>query len=291
MVADPDFLDQLYRYGVFVAFGLSAVAYVALSAARLGVTRSRRRERPDGLRRDLPDRPAAAAGDRADPAGGAAGLLARVDVRLPHPLGGAVRHLRADARGDRADHRRPVRDQPGHARPERHRLAVRDAQRGLRQPHDLRDRARRLGAPRAGPQADDARRDRARDPRDQGARRGPRDRDAGGRGADPVGAGRQARRLDGRLRAEGARAGRPQGRRVHPPARRPGDPRVDARARARRRGGGRPRPGLAGRLRRRAGLRRRRPRPRARPVPLVRRDGRQPRRRPRPPLRGARRDP
>ena len=56
---------------------------------------------------------------------------------------------------------------------------------------------------------------------------------------------RQARRLDGRLRAEGARAGRAQGRRVHPPARRPGDPRVDARARARRRGGGRPRPGLA----------------------------------------------
>ena len=31
MVADPNFLDQLYRYGVFVAFGLSAVAYVALS--------------------------------------------------------------------------------------------------------------------------------------------------------------------------------------------------------------------------------------------------------------------
>ena len=61
---------------------------------------------------------------------------------------------------------------------------------------------------------------------------------------DPVGAGRQARRLDGRLRAEGARAGRPQGRRVHPPARRPGDPRVDGRARTRGRGGGGPRPGL-----------------------------------------------
>ena len=36
VVADPDFLDQLYRYGVFVAFGLSAVAYLALSSARLG---------------------------------------------------------------------------------------------------------------------------------------------------------------------------------------------------------------------------------------------------------------
>jgi NCS1 family nucleobase:cation symporter-1 len=31
VVADPNFLDQLYRYGVFVAFALSAVAYVALT--------------------------------------------------------------------------------------------------------------------------------------------------------------------------------------------------------------------------------------------------------------------
>jgi len=30
VVADPDFLDQLYRYGVFVAFGLAAAAYAAL---------------------------------------------------------------------------------------------------------------------------------------------------------------------------------------------------------------------------------------------------------------------
>ncbi len=36
VVADPNFLDQLYRYGVFVAFGLSAISYVGLSAARLG---------------------------------------------------------------------------------------------------------------------------------------------------------------------------------------------------------------------------------------------------------------
>ena len=31
VVADPNFLDQLYRYGVFVAFGISAVAYVAMT--------------------------------------------------------------------------------------------------------------------------------------------------------------------------------------------------------------------------------------------------------------------
>jgi len=35
VVADPDFLDQLYRYGVFVAFGLSAVTYVALTRLRV----------------------------------------------------------------------------------------------------------------------------------------------------------------------------------------------------------------------------------------------------------------
>jgi NCS1 family nucleobase:cation symporter-1 len=33
VIADPDFFDQLYRYGVFVAFGLSAIAYVGLSLA------------------------------------------------------------------------------------------------------------------------------------------------------------------------------------------------------------------------------------------------------------------
>jgi NCS1 family nucleobase:cation symporter-1 len=34
VIADPDFLDQLYRYGVFVAFGISAFTYAALSLAR-----------------------------------------------------------------------------------------------------------------------------------------------------------------------------------------------------------------------------------------------------------------
>jgi NCS1 family nucleobase:cation symporter-1 len=36
VIADPDFLDQLYRYGVFVAFALSAVTYVALSRLQAG---------------------------------------------------------------------------------------------------------------------------------------------------------------------------------------------------------------------------------------------------------------
>ncbi|HTE62561.1 MAG TPA: cytosine permease, partial [Solirubrobacteraceae bacterium] len=36
VIADPGFFDQLYRYGVFVAFGLSAITYVALSRAQSG---------------------------------------------------------------------------------------------------------------------------------------------------------------------------------------------------------------------------------------------------------------
>jgi cytosine/uracil/thiamine/allantoin permease len=34
VVADPNFLDQLYRYGVFVAFGLAAVSYYAMSVTQ-----------------------------------------------------------------------------------------------------------------------------------------------------------------------------------------------------------------------------------------------------------------
>ena len=33
VVADPNFLDQLYRYGVFVAFGLAAVSYSLMAQA------------------------------------------------------------------------------------------------------------------------------------------------------------------------------------------------------------------------------------------------------------------
>jgi NCS1 family nucleobase:cation symporter-1 len=36
VVANPDFLDELYRYGVFVAFGLSAIAYIGLMRAQSG---------------------------------------------------------------------------------------------------------------------------------------------------------------------------------------------------------------------------------------------------------------
>jgi nucleobase:cation symporter-1, NCS1 family len=36
VVADPNFLDDLYRYGIFVTFGIAAVVYLALNAAARG---------------------------------------------------------------------------------------------------------------------------------------------------------------------------------------------------------------------------------------------------------------
>ena len=38
VIADPNFFDQLYRYGVFVAFGLSALTYVALTRLQAPAT-------------------------------------------------------------------------------------------------------------------------------------------------------------------------------------------------------------------------------------------------------------
>jgi nucleobase:cation symporter-1, NCS1 family len=35
IIADPNFFDELYKYGVFVAFGLAAVTYVALMRAEI----------------------------------------------------------------------------------------------------------------------------------------------------------------------------------------------------------------------------------------------------------------
>ena len=35
IVADPGFFDELYKYGVFVAFGLAALTYGALMRAKV----------------------------------------------------------------------------------------------------------------------------------------------------------------------------------------------------------------------------------------------------------------
>jgi cytosine/uracil/thiamine/allantoin permease len=38
VITDPDFFDQLYRYGVFVAFGLSALTFVTLTRLQAPAT-------------------------------------------------------------------------------------------------------------------------------------------------------------------------------------------------------------------------------------------------------------
>ena len=84
------------------------------------------------------------------------GFELRVDVRQPHPVAGAVRHLQPDPRRDAQRHRRADGHQPGDARLDRHGQPVRHAQRDVRQPHGVRHRPRRLGGARHQRQADDA---------------------------------------------------------------------------------------------------------------------------------------
>ena len=66
------------------------------------------------------------------PPGRVARVHPRVDVRLAHPVAGALRHLLADARRDRADGRRADGDQPGDPRLDGAGVAVRHAQRDVR---------------------------------------------------------------------------------------------------------------------------------------------------------------
>ena len=178
---------------------------------------------------------------RAHAAGRGARLPLRVDVRLPHPVAGAVRDLCADARGDGADHRRPLRHEPGDPRPDGDRLAVRDAQRGCSAT------ARSAGSAAATRRGACSARKPTTLAETEGAMHIIKELAEGRPIYTPAGEvpipwvrDGQARRVAGRLRAEGARARRAQGRRLHPPARRPGDPAVDRRARACGGGGGRP---------------------------------------------------
>ena len=194
-----------------------------------------------------------------------------------------------DALRDRADHGRPLRHQPGDARPDRHGLGVRDAQRHVRQPHGLRHRARRLGRCACW------RASRRRSPRPSGRSTRSASSPRGARSRGPT-----APRCASRGSATGGwRSGWP------PTARRrwrssAAAPTASCSRWPTRRSCAGPSPHVreaaeeAGRdpdditvLVCAPGLRRRRHRPRARPVPLVRRHGRQPRRRDRRALRRA----
>ena len=202
-----------------------------------------------------------------------------VDVRLAPPLGGAVRHPLGDPRRDEPGDRRPVRHQPRHAGLDGDGIRLRHLERDVRQPHHLRHRPRRLGRARHQRQAGHDERAAGVDPRHPRAREfatgGVQRRD------DPVPMEPrlEARRLGRRVRAARAEADRRGGRRVHPAAGRPRRGRVDDQDRPGCRCRRRPRPRLDRLLRRCADVHRRRLAAHARPVPLVRRDGRQPRRR------------
>ena len=144
---------------------------------------------------------------------------------------------------------------------------------------DLRHRPRRLGRARHQRQAGDDERAARVDPRDPRARELPAGRVQRRDAAVPVEPRVRARGLGRRIRSAGAEAHRRGGRRLHPAAGRPRHRRVDDQDGAGCRGRRRPRPRLDRLLRRRADVHRRRLAAHARPVPVVRRDGRQPRRR------------
>ena len=98
------------------------------------------------LRCHGPARPAVHAVPRADRARRAAGLRVRLDVRLARPLARIDAAARARRRPDVDDEARPLRDEPGHARPDGAREHVRDAARHVGRADGDGDRPRRLGA-------------------------------------------------------------------------------------------------------------------------------------------------
>ena len=151
-------------------------------------------------------------------------------------------------------------------------------ERDVRQPDGLRHRPRRLGGPGDQRQADDGPRDARGHPRHPRAGQLPVGGLQGLAPAVPVGADLGAGGLGRRVRAAGAQGGRRGRRRLHPAAGRRRHRRVDDQEpSARRRPQRRPGPGRDHLLRRRARVRRQRLGAHARPVPLVRRHGRQPR--------------
>ena len=210
----------------------------------------------------------------------------RLDVRQPHPVAGALRHLQPDPRRDPQHRRRADGHQPGDPGLDGDGERVRHAQRDVRQPHGVRHRPRRLGGAGHQRQADvdrHAARVGARHPR---ARQRPGGRVQGLDAALPVGDGEPARGVDRRLRAAGAgarpaRSATGSSSSSPTPTSRRGRSKRSAKRRSKRAATPAPSPSAW----------RRRPMsativgPRPRPVPLVRRDGRQPRRRHRRPLR------
>ena len=195
----------------------------------------------------LQTNPPASRGGRAAGAGGGARVHPRVDVRLPPAVAGAVRHLqRRSSPQTRGSSSGPMVTNPAtrdwtvtaslfatlnEMYGNRTVCGIGRGDSAVRVTNGKPDHARRA-----------ARRDRTSSASwPTAGRSSTRARRCGSRGCRGV----DARGLGGRVRAEGAGAGRRGRRRVHPPARRPRHRRVDDQGGARGRGGRRPRPGRA----------------------------------------------
>ncbi|CAA9299486.1 MAG: N5,N10-methylenetetrahydromethanopterin reductase-related protein, SCO6416-type, partial [uncultured Friedmanniella sp.] len=225
------------------------------------------------------DQPAGATDGAAGAAERGPRLRLPVDVRQPPAVAGALRHLQPDPRPDAPDQGRPDGHQPGDARLDGHGVAVRHAQRDVRQPDGLRHRPRGLRRPGDERQAGDAPGGPRGDARHPRARELPAGRLQGDDAAVPLGADVVAGGLGRGVRSVGPQGGGRGGRRLHPPAGRRRHRRLDDRERPDRGQQRRSGPDDDHLLRRRPDVRRGRPGPPARAVPVVRRDGRQPRRR------------
>src|SRR5512133_880677 len=231
------------------------------------------------LRRHRPARSAQLTLLRAGGARRAARIRVRVDLRLPHPLAGVLRHDAARRGPHVEDQARPLRDEPGHPRPDDHGQLVRHDAGPLERPDGDGHRSRRLvpsgRRPETGPRSrvrTTLRDDQRADERTEGRLERQRARaDLGqeGRPGNPD--------VDRRLWAQGACGRGPRSRRRDHPARRPGDHRMDHGHRQKGRRGGRPRPVRAEVHRRRAEPHLGRPGRRAQPGPLVPGDGLEPR--------------
>ena len=189
VVADPNFFDELYRYGVFVAFGISAVD-VSRADARAAPRRPPRRRQPTEMdfgvtfQTDPPQRRVVELTKRAEELGFGYAWTFDSHILWQEPYVIYAQMLAATERIVVG----PFVTNPATRDPTvtASLFATLNEGFGNRTICGIGrgDSARRV----LGKKPTTLAADRGGDPRHQGARRGPRDRDAGRRGPDPVGA-------------------------------------------------------------------------------------------------------
>ena len=199
----------------------------AAPSSASGGTRSSRKGASMDFGVTLQTEPAGQPGRRTGQEGRGSRLHVRLDLRLAHPLAGALRHPLADALRDGEDHGRSLRHQPRQPRPLRNGVDLRHPQRHVRQPHYLRHRARRLRT--CGSWAESRPRSAARRGHARHQRSWPKAREVDYSGAKVripwVRTASSTCGWPATVRRRSAH--RAQGRRLHPAARGPRDPGVD----------------------------------------------------------------